>query len=824
MPKAKSIGSIWEVPYTFEDDPSKYKKRPIIVVGIDKSRNRIIGVKCTTKDKPKEKYAYILIDGSMMHEMNLVLCNHIISVKNVNRNFKYIGSISNEDIVNILNLYNNARFAGDLVEVNREWVEPEEVDEYELLTESAEDTNPTLKDIVESVKSSTAELFNDHMAVSATNVVVGSMDGNMLVQYSDNPNSFSGEKDGFGIVDSKKNTKMRVKDDNKKTEIVDKEPFLQDKFYNVYRHKKDRVTWVDAANLYEEITGKVMLSKDQIKYDDDFEEFDYGRLDKAATMHAIATMESKLSNEIPFPVTDILELNVAQIKLKEFRENTSIMHDSNGFFALDMKTGMRTKSYDSIYEIDSESFKRTLETHDTVNIRIGEINSSGMYKVLDAEYSSQDKLNSDWNEYNNLPTDEKRQSDDLSLEIYGKTNTERYKELRAKYLDNEILLKDLPLKEFVTFDQIQLSDLDRAKDYGIDLRNKKTECEYIWNWSLNSGIYVVLPCDSEESLEEMWANVQSMDISLIRISDSKLMEVFGCNNETMYNFLKSIFTNKGFDDFHYYPLIESSGVDLLPILPNVLPFYIPSEIEVFKNNQTFTKLSGTIKQEADKWLVKYKKLCETGEFNRQDLLDWVSFIRGTSFKLSKDPDNDTLKQTLIEFGWSPYMEFNNLNRYKARLRCEDLLEKSIIRKTLYEKGIGYEFNKYGDLRIKNIFNSKDYQTQYMESHRLLMEYDKVKNINAMKYELARMYSISQNIDKELITTKRNPEHKKLINTRARVLNDFSKYIKVILKYDKSFNFANYYQRSEFSDDSFVISAPTLKYSGKYVKDIIKASL
>ena len=167
------------------------------------------------------------------------------------------------------------------------------------------------------------------------------------------------------------------------------------------------------------------------------------------------------------------------------------------------------------------------------------------------------------------------------------------------------------------------------------------------------------------------------------------------------------------------------------------------------------------------------------------------------------------------------MEFNAANMDKATNRCKELAKRSMIRRTLQEKGIGYEFNDKGDLRLKNIFKSDDYQTQYMESHRLLMEYDKAKNIKGMKYELARMYSISSKIDQELMTNKRDSYHKELINIRARVLNDFKKYIKIVLKYDKQFNFSAYYQSSEFSDDSFVITAPTLKYSGKYVNRILK---
>ena len=146
----------------------------------------------------------------------------------------------------------------------------------------------------------------------------------------------------------------------------------------------------------------------------------------------------------------------------------------------------------------------------------------------------------------------------------------------------------------------------------------------------------------------------------------------------------------------------------------------------------------------------------------------------------------------------------------------------MTRRLLNEKGIGFEFNRKGDLFINNFLKKKDYQSQYMEAHRLLVEYDKSKNIDGMKYELAKLYFLSNKIQEDLIVAKRDKANtKKLTDIRARVLNDFHKYIKVVLKQDKQFNFSNYYQRSEFSDDSIVIKSPTLKYTGKYAKDILR---
>lgn len=664
----------------------------------------------------------------------------------------------------------------------------------------------------------------EHMGVGAVGGIVGTIDGNMLVQYTPHRHSFSGEKDGFGVVDDKKSTKLRVKSDNDETEIVDKEPFLQDKFYKSYRHKRDRVTWENAINLYEEITGKVMLSKDQLEYDDDFTESDLDRDNKLTLMNAIYSIESELY-DTSLPLCDILDVNTAKSKLKEFPEGTMIMEDNNGYFAVDLESKIRTKSYKTILEIEAPAFVKTKDmleedddSSDTNNKKVKEVNDSGMYKVLDDKYSSEDQLMDDWNDYNSLSAEMKRHNDDKSIEIYGKSNVERFKELRSKYLNSEIPYDDLALSE----SGLQLSDLDRARDYGIELRGKKRETEYLKSWSLNSGIFIVLPCDTEEELEKQWHDVQSMDISLIRISDMRLMEVFGCNNETMYNFLKSVFTSNGFDDYYYLPIVESAMEDVQPIrnLPNTIPFYIPHEIEVFKRNSTFGDMPSKWKDKADEWLRDYKKIYEGKSYDKKVILDWMSNVRYLSLEYART-QSDELKQALLEFGWNPYMEFNSVNITKAYNRANTIYHRSMTSKLLQEKSIGFEFDAKGNLFVKNFLKKKSYQSVYMESHRLLMEYDRAKNIEGMKYELAKMYYLNLKISEDLIKQDRTKKDKELVKIRARVLNDFHKYLKVVLKNDKQFNFSNYYQRSEFCDDSFVITAPTLKHAGKYAKIAMK---
>ena len=720
---------------------------------------------------------------------------------------------------------NEPNTTNKVIRINESTVYDDRFFTLDDVEKSEEDDNiPQEYDIIRRLSDLKEYAAREHMGVGAVGGIVGTIDGNMLVQYTPHRHSFSGEKDGFGVVDDKKSTKLRVKSDNDETEIVDKEPFLQDKFYKSYRHKRDRVTWENAINLYEEITGKVMLSKDQLEYDDDFTESDLDRDNKLTLMNAIYSIESELY-DTSLPLCDILDVNTAKSKLKEFPEGTMIMEDNNGYFAVDLESKIRTKSYKTILEIEAPAFVKTKDmleedddASDTNNKKVKEVNDSGMYKVLDDKYSSEDQLMDDWNDYNSLSAEMKRHSDDKSIEIYGKSNVERFKELRSKYLNSEIPYDDLALSE----SGLQLSDLDRARDYGIELRGKKRETEYLKSWSLNSGIFIVLPCDTEEELEKQWHDVQSMDISLIRISDMRLMEVFGCNNETMYNFLKSVFTSNGFDDYYYFPIVESAIEDVQPIrnLPNTIPFFIPHEIEVFKRNSTFGPMPEKWKAKADEWLRDYKKIYEGKSYDKKTILDWMSNVRYLSLEYART-QSDELKQALLEFGWNPYMKFNSANMTRAYNRANTIYHRRMTSKLLQEKSIGFEFDARGNLFVKNFLKNKSYQSIYMESHRLLMEYDRAKNIEGMKYELAKMYYLNLKISEDLIKQDRTKKDKELVKIRARVLNDFHKYLKVVLKNDKQFNFSNYYQRSEFCDDSFVITAPTLKHAGKYAKIAMK---
>ena len=125
-----------------------------------------------------------------------------------------------------------------------------------------------------------------------------------------------------------------------------------------------------------------------------------------------------------------------------------------------------------------------------------------------------------------------------------------------------------------------------------------------------------------------------------------------------------------------------------------------------------------------------------------------------------------------------------------------------------------EVNKNGDILITNPFI--DFNTEYSQSHKLLEEYNKVGNIEGMKYELARLYYMNYILERKIYSNIYLGDKKKNKDTRARILNDFKKYMAIVLKKQPTFNFSEYYENSPFYAHTYEVSSNT----AQKIKDLI----
>lgn len=134
------------------------------------------------------------------------------------------------------------------------------------------------------------------------------------------------------------------------------------------------------------------------------------------------------------------------------------------------------------------------------------------------------------------------------------------------------------------------------------------------------------------------------------------------------------------------------------------------------------------------------------------------------------------------------------------------------------KSFPIQFDKDGNLLLKNI-KRIDFEQEYTNSHRLLMEYDKQESYDPMKFELAKMQFFITLLEKKIYKQGKDKSVKEL-KVRARFLNDFKKYLKIVVSNDKTFNFTEYYEQSPFNDAIIQIDNNTLKYGWKALKYMI----
>ena len=154
---------------------------------------------------------------------------------------------------------------------------------------------------------------------------------------------------------------------------------------------------------------------------------------------------------------------------------------------------------------------------------------------------------------------------------------------------------------------------------------------------------------------------------------------------------------------------------------------------------------------------------------------------------------------------------NTINKLLKRARPIRKFNENVLE----AKKANIEIKNNGDVLLTNPFI--DFDTEYMSSHKLLMQYEKANNFEGMKYELARLYYMNYILEKKLYHNKFLNNKEKNMKTRARVLNDFNKYIKIVLQHEPDFNFGKYYEDSQFYPHTVEIKKSTLLG----IKDVLK---
>lgn len=189
----------------------------------------------------------------------------------------------------------------------------------------------------------------------------------------------------------------------------------------------------------------------------------------------------------------------------------------------------------------------------------------------------------------------------------------------------------------------------------------------------------------------------------------------------------------------------------------------------------------------------------------------------TSYDINQVKYKDMMKNMYESFSIESF--YCMTENEKANTILEEARYLLTPKAVIYEKKLPFKFNDKGDLSIEL---SKNLEDQYQESHKLLTGYNE-NNLAGIKSELARLFFINSTIEKKIKKMKKNDTtYKSLIDLRARVLNDFKKYIRVVLKSEPDFDFAEYFKGTDYYNGNIVIDNSTLKYSGNLIKKFIKA--
>jgi len=110
-------GAVIYINYTFDDDNTKHKRRPAVIIDFDQNNTRVIVLKVTTHT-PRTIYDYTLLDPKIanLKTGSVVRCNNIMTISNQFTCEKN-GDLSRRDALAVETLYIQALNNNVTVEV-----------------------------------------------------------------------------------------------------------------------------------------------------------------------------------------------------------------------------------------------------------------------------------------------------------------------------------------------------------------------------------------------------------------------------------------------------------------------------------------------------------------------------------------------------------------------------------------------------------------------------------------------------------------------------------------------------------------------------------
>lgn len=294
-------------------------------------------------------------------------------------------------------------------------------------------------------------------------------------------------------------------------------------------------------------------------------------------------------------------------------------------------------------------------------------------------------------------------------------------------------------------------------------------------------------------------------------------------------------------------LSEYSGMNLFTIALNVdynagnfkmvCSQFVDTILKAAKIN--ITKKSSSLVTPADIYNKSYrnKKFYKVyqGPVEKYDFKKVKSFVNGQIEKLNIFTEEFSYVQTEKEYIDAICENTDDI----SKIRYIDTYNNELtgIRSTVYNemvkpllfmepieeaKNFPVQFDDSGDL-ILDKSRPIDYRAEYSKSHKLIMAYSKANNREGIKQELCRLWYLNISIEEKMYGKNKVSKAEKqiLIKIRANILNDFNKYLDIIMEKDHKFDFDRYYTESPYDERKVRIKSSTLKYTTRYIKNMLK---
>lgn len=311
------------------------------------------------------------------------------------------------------------------------------------------------------------------------------------------------------------------------------------------------------------------------------------------------------------------------------------------------------------------------------NIAKAEEYEKDSFNTIITPSSTEEELESKWDKYQGMHRKQQREADWKAQELFGKTNEELYNDYKSKFLK-----RDIPDDDIKTIDASSIKEEVETKFNYDWVKYPKQAAENARYWAANAIRSIVYPTSDESLLDKLYNDYKGMIRKNQRESDWKSLELFGMDNKTHYEYLKSKFLKKDIDDddkivksddsgeLHVHESISSlleNAPDTTVVPDAILPYYNPDEIEYLApQDNDWLQVIDKITHDGmgfpiDEWKKSYTDYCH-GIKEKYDPKPWSRLVSKLSSHVEElreaGLDTKLYEDALLGLGWNPSIPYN----------------------------------------------------------------------------------------------------------------------------------------------------------------------